>query len=138
MRELVMSTFAAAWAVQAPGVPLALENEALPTSGTFAMLTINPTVSAQMTMGRAPFRRVKRQAWIQVKLWGPTDIGSASLAALGDVVHGILEMTSLPSPLPEDDPVTILAAQAGPSGASTDGRFYQALVRLPMWYSETR
>lgn len=139
MRELVMGTFAAAWSVQAPSVPLVLENEAFPSGFTsLCMLTVTPTVSTQMTMGRAPFRRIRRQGWIQAKLWAPPDVGSRDLAALGDIVQDILEFRSLPSPLPEDDPITILGAQAGASGASTDGKFYLALVRLPFWYTETR
>lgn len=138
MRELVMSVFATAWAVQAPGVPLALENEALPTSNTFALLTIQPTTSAQITMNRPGARRVKRSGWLQVKLWGPVNAGSAGLSALGDVAQGILELQSFPSPVPEDDPVTTYAAQAGAGGASTDGRFYMALVRVPFYWLETR
>lgn len=136
MRELIMSTFAAAWATQAPTVPLALENEALPTSAQFALLTIVPTVSQQITMNRPGARRVKRSGWIQVKLWSPVDTGSASLSALGDVAQGILELKSFPSPVPGDDPVTTLAAQAGAGGAATDGRFYMAVVRVQYWFTE--
>lgn len=134
-----MGTFAAAWATQAPDVPLVLENEAFPEGfDKLCLLTIIPTVSTQSTMGRAPFRRVRRQGWIQCKLWSPVNVGSAALSALGDVAQGILELKSLPSPLPEDDPITILAAQGGASGADTDGRWYQALVRMPFTYSETK
>lgn len=139
MRELVFGTFAAQWPTLSGGVPFALENESLPTTAdTFAQVTIVPTTSLQMTMGHLGIRRVRRNCWIQVKLWGPIDRGSAGLAALGDVVQTIFEMVELPSPVPGDDPVTTLAANAGASGASTDGRWYMGLVRVPMWYSETR
>lgn len=138
MRELISSTFAAAWSTAQPAVPLALENEAMPTSDTFAMLTIQPTTSELMTHGRAGTRKVRRNGWIQVKLWGPVDQGSAGLASLGDTAQGILELTSFPSPVAGDDPVTTYASQAGPSGASTDGRWYMALIRVPFWFRETK
>lgn len=136
MRELICSTFSAAWPAASGGVPFALENEAFPTSDTFVLLTIQPTVSQQTTMGPRGTRRIERKGWIQAKLWGPVNTGSAGLAALGDVVQSILELKSLPSPVPNDEPVTTFAANAGPGGASTDGRFYMGICRIPFCWVE--
>lgn len=136
MRELVMSTFDVAWRAAQPDVPLVLENEARPTSGQFVMLTIVPTSSQQMTQGRRGNRRVMRNVWLRVKLWGPVDEGSTGLAALGDAVQIILEMVSLPSPVAGDEPLTTLAAQSGPSG--TDGRWSMGLISISAWYAETK
>lgn len=138
MRELVMGTFKDAWLLAQPDVPLVLENEALPTTlDTFALLTIQPTVSQQTTMGPPGTRRVVRKAWIICKLWGPANTGSAGLAALGDAAQRILELKSFPSPVQGDDPVTTYAANAGPSGASTDGRWYMGLVRVAAdWWEQ--
>lgn len=136
MRELVCSTFAAAWPTASGGVPFALENEALPSADTFVQLTITPTTGAQATHGKRGNRKVTRRGWIQVKMWGPANVGSAGLAALGDVAQGILEMVSLPSPIAGDDPVTTLAANNGPAGE--DGRWYMGLLRVPFWYRETK
>ena len=136
MRELISATFAAAWAGAAAGVPLVLENEAMPSGDTFAQLTITPTTSTQATHGRVGRRKVRRRGWIQVKLWGPTNAGAAGLTALGDVAQGILEMVALPSPIAGADPVTTMAANAGPSGE--DGRWYMNVLRFPFWYTETK
>lgn len=138
MRELVSSTFVAAWTAAQPDIPLVLDNEAMPTAETFVSLTITPTTSQQITHGRAGRRKVRRNGWIQVKLWGPVDQGAAGLTVLSDVAQGILEMVSLPSPVPGDDPVTTLAANAGPGGADTDGRWWMQVLRVPMWYVETK
>lgn len=134
MRELVSSTFAAAWATAAPGVPLVLENEGIPSGDIQALLTIELTTSQQMTHGTRGARRTQRNGWIQVKLWSPANAGVAGAAALGDAVREILEMVSLPSPIAGDEPVTTQAANSGPSG--TDGRWYMTLVRIPFWFVE--
>lgn len=136
MRELVSATFAAGWPAAAPGVPLLLEDEAAPSGDSFAALTITSTTGTQMTHGRIGNRKVRRQGWIQVKLWGPADEGAAGIAGLSAAVLQLLEMVSLPSVVPGDDPVTTLAAQAGPSG--TDGRWFMGLVRIPLWYVQTK
>lgn len=136
MREVVSAAFVSGWTTAQPSIPLALENEALPSADSFVMLTIVTSNSQQATMGRTGTRRVKRQGYVQLKLWGPKDQGVAGITALADAAQGILEMKSLPSPLAEDDPVTFLASQNG--GNTTDGRWFMILTRLPFWYSETR
>lgn len=136
MREVVSAAFKTAWEAAQPSVPLVLENEALPSSDTFVLMTIAMTSAAQTTHGRVGTRRVRRDGWIQVKLWSPANAGAAGMAGLCDTVRGILEMVSLPSPVAGDDPVTTLAANMGPSGA--DGRWYMQLVRVPFWFRELK
>lgn len=138
MREAVSALFAASWPTASGGVPLALENEALPSADTFAQLTILPTTSQQMTHGRSGKRRVRRNGWIQVKLWGPVDRGAEGLADLGDAAQAILEMVAIPSPVAGDDPVTTQAAMAGSAQGAVDGRWYMAVTRIPFWYVETK
>lgn len=138
MRELVASTFLAAWTTAQPDIPVVLDNEAMPTADTFVSLTITPTTSRQATHGRIGNRKVRRDGWLQVKLFGPTNEGAAGLTALADVAQGILEMVSLPSPVPGDDPVTTLASNAGAGGADTDGRWFMQVLRIPYWFIETR
>ena len=141
MRELVSATFVAGWGAAQPLVPFALEDEALPSTDEFAVLTIVPTTGMQMTQGRAGTRRVMRRLWIQIKLWSPAGNGAARITELGDAAQNIFELQSLPSPIPGDDPLTIQAAtgikRAG-SADATDGRWTMLLVRLPAWYSETK
>lgn len=137
MREVLTQAFVTGWTAGAPDVPFCLENEALPTVDTFVLFSIVPTVSQQRTTGGPGTRRVERRGWVQVKLWGPVNAGSAGLATLGDVAQDILEMKSFPGPVLGDEPVTTYAAQAGPGGTSTDGRFYMALMRVPMvWWEQ--
>ena len=140
MRELVSATFKAAWETAQPGVPLILENEAAPSGDEQVLLTIQPTMSQQATQGRAGTRKTRRNGWIQVKLWSPANAGTATATARGDAVRRILEMVSLPSPIPGDDPVTTMAESAGPRGHSSgDGsRWYMSLIRIPYWYFETK
>ena len=140
MRELVSAAFAAAWPAASGGVPFALENEALPSSNTFVQLTITPTTSAQATHGKRGNRKVTRRGWIQVKMWGPANAGSAGLAGLGDIAQSILEMTSFPSPVPGDDPVTTLASDGARrlGGSDEDGRWYMGVVRVPFVFFERR
>lgn len=134
MRELVSSTFVAAWAAARPNIPLVLENEGHPSADSFAMLTITPTTSSQMTLGAAGTRRTARRGWIAVKLWGPAHAGSAGLTKLADTVRGIIEMVSIPGA--GDDPVNTEASDDQPIG--TDGRWYMRLVRVPMTWTETK
>lgn len=136
MRELVSATMVTAWTAQVPGIPLVLENEARPSADSFALLTITPTTSAQMTLGRAGIRRTRRDGWIVVKLWGPANAGSAGLAALADTVRGILEMVALPSPVVGEEPVVTFAAHTQPIGE--DGRWYMSMVRVPCWWTQTK
>lgn len=144
MRELVSATFSAGWPVVAPGVPFGLENEGatLPPTDSefFALLTITPTTSEQMTHGRPGNRKVRRNVWIQVKIWGPADTGTRTVAALGDAAQGLLEMVALPSPIAGDDPVTTQASLGSRRGAADgiDGRWLITLTRIPGWYMETK
>lgn len=142
MRELVSAAFIAGWPTASGSVPFALENEgaAIPPSGSdfFAYLTVTPTSSQQRTTGKVGNRKVRRDAWIQVKLWGPADRGAAGIAGLCDAARKVLEMVSLPSPIAGDDPVTTQAAMAGPGQGTIDGRWYLGLVRIPAWFRETK
>lgn len=136
MREVVSSAMVTAWATAAPGIPLALENEARPSVDSFALLTITPTTSAQMTLGRAGIRRTRRDGWIVVKLWGPANAGSAGLAALADKVRVILEMVALPSPVAGEEPIVTFAGHTQPIGE--DGRWSMSMVRVPCYWTETK
>jgi hypothetical protein len=142
MRELVSATFATGWPAIAPTVPFSLESEGAaippPDSEFFAYLSIQPTSSVQLTTGKRGVRKVRRNLWIQVKLWGPADQGSAAIAELSDKVADLLEMVSLTSPTAGDDPVVTQAAQSGPSGADTDGRWFMSVTRIPGWYMEVK
>jgi len=140
MRELVSSTFATGWRTAQPGVDFALENEGrrLPPVGSdsFALATIILTTSGQMTQGALGNRRVRRDGWIQVKLWTPADTGAAGAAGMADSVRGLLEMVEMPSPNAGDEPVVTAAGSTQPVG--TDGRWYLTLVRIPMYFVETK
>lgn len=141
MRELVSATFATGWASARPDVSFALENEgaSLPSDGDafFAYLTIVPTTSSQMTMGRGGTRRVRRDGWVQVKLWGPPGTGSKGLSGLVGTVCDVLEMVSIPPAVPgSDEPVTTYAAST--LEIDDDGRWFTMLVRIPFWYAETK
>lgn len=146
--ELIEAAFNAGWPTAAPGVAYSLNNEAAATGDAFALLTTLVTSSAQRTHGRIGNRKVKRDGWIQVKLWSPAGIGmrrtpseiSAGVpmrgAELADAVRALLEMIALPSPIAGDDPVTTMAAMAGPVGE--DGRWFLQLIRVPFWFTELK
>ena len=136
MRELVSTTFANGWLAAEPLVPLALENETLPSSDSFALLTIQLTTSLQMTQGAPSTRRVQRNGWISVKLWGPANAGAMGVALLADRARTLLEMVDMPSPVTGDEPVTTLAGVTRPAG--TDSRWYMCVVQVPFWYSQTK
>jgi hypothetical protein len=136
MRELVAGTFLAGWTAALPDVPLWLEGEVRPTSDRFARLSVVPSASAQLTVGRAGTRRIRRHGWAVVKLWGPSNAGVAGVAAMVDVVKTILEVVSLDSPNASDERLTTQAANTEPGGE--DPRWLMMLVRIPFWYSETK
>ncbi|HET9893236.1 MAG TPA: hypothetical protein VFQ42_22350 [Mycobacterium sp.] len=136
MREVVSAAFVTGWRAQRPDVPVWLENEAQPTADAYVSLTITPTTSRQMTLGRAGTRRVQRQVYLQVKIWSAKDAGSVPLAALGDVAQGILEMKSFGGSA-SDEPVITQLAQAV-LGKATEHRWSIAIMRIPAWYSETK
>lgn len=138
MRELVSATFATQWPIVAPGVPFALEDEPATIPDEFALLSVVPTTGQQMTMGRAGTRRVRRNVWIQVKLWATAGQGVARISALGDAAQRIFELQSFAGP-GLGDPLTVQAAtgiKRSGSADSTDGRWTMLLVRMPAWYSE--
>lgn len=137
MRELISSTFAAAWATAQPTVPLILENEAIPTGDTQALLTIVPTTSRQVTQGRTGARRVQRQGWIQVKLWTLANAGTATMAGLADAVGDVIEMIEIPDPT-GGEPIVTQAAAPGPSGNSSDGRWFMGTVRVPFRWGDQK
>lgn len=140
MRELVTTTFHDAWRAARPDVDLALENEGrdlLPVGeGSSVLLTIDLTSSQQTTQGARGNRRVRRNGWIQVKFWVPANVGSKPAAELADVARGILEMVSMPSPVPGNEP--LVTQGAAPSRGGEDGRWYMTLLRIPFWYVETK
>jgi hypothetical protein len=74
-RELIAATFAAAWPVATDGVPFSLDNEAEPTSDTFASCTVTMTTSTTTTQGARGTRRERTNGWIQVKIWTPAGVG---------------------------------------------------------------
>jgi|SRR5882672_4818874 len=137
MRQLVMGTFAAGWRAARPDVPLWLENEAQPTADLFVRLIITPTTSQQTTMGQVGNRRVRRNLWLQVKMWAAQDVGSVQLADLGDAAQKLLEQKSFPSPVVPDEPVTTYTAQSQGS-PSVQGRWMMSLMRIPAWYAEMK
>lgn len=140
MRELVSATFATQWPVLHPEVPFALEDEAATIGDEFAMLTIIPTTARQATQGRPGTRRVRRDVWIQVKLWSPAGVGAKRITELGNDVQKIFELQSLVGPIAGDDPLTIQAStgfKRGGQAGTTDGRWTMALLRFPAWYSDT-
>jgi len=94
------------------------------------------TTSGQMTQGAPGNRRVRRDGWIQVKLWAPADTGASSAAGMADSIRRMLEMVELASPVSGDEPVTTAAGATQPVGV--DGRWYVTLVRIPFYYVETK
>lgn len=130
--ELISATFASRWPLVAPGVPFALENEALPHADSFVLLVVATTTSRTTTQGAKHQRRVQRDGWIEVKTWSPANEGRRGAAVLVDAVRQALELVDLPSPVLDDESVTTFASVTQPLG--TDGRWYMQLVRIPFWY----
>jgi hypothetical protein len=128
--ELVFATFAAAWPAASGSLPLALENEALPTAPSFGMVTIKHTVSQPRTSGGlVGTRRVERRGWIFVKLWGPVAVGRKGISTLADAVRGILEIQQLGG---SGDQLTIDAGLTQEAG--TDDAYCMLVVQFPFRY----
>jgi hypothetical protein len=145
--EAIKAMFVAAWDAQLPGIPLALENEIMPTADTFGMLTIQHTGGAQRTTGGRGIRRVERTGYLNVKLWTPAGVGTSRspdeivagvaprLTELSAIVRGILEMVDIDAPSGGE---SITTQAAIPPVTSTDGRWAMGLVRVPFTYAETK
>jgi hypothetical protein len=128
--ELIDAAFVAAWPTATGNLPLALENEALPTSSSFGLLTIKHTVSQPRTSGGlVGTRRIERRGWIFVKLWTPSNQGRKGFSTLADIVRGILEIKQLGS---SGDQLTIDAGLTQEVGDSTG--YYIGVVQFPMRY----
>jgi hypothetical protein len=135
--ELIAATFADGWTAGRPEVPFAIENEpaAMPSSGSFALLTIVPTTSDQATSGEVGTRLVARNGWIQVKLWTPAGGGIAGAHTLVQVVREIFEMQNLVGP---DGGESIDTRVTSTMPLGTDGRWFMLLARTPFTFFETK
>ena len=131
--ELIDAQMVAQWPTVSGGLPLALENEALPTADSFAMLTIKHTVADPYTAGPAGSRRVERRGWIFVKLWGPADAGRKGISTLADGVRSIFEGQQLSTG--SGEPVTISTGLTQEVGV--DGRYYMVVVSFALRYYGT-
>lgn len=133
--ELISQQMVSLWPAASGGLPLGLENEAMPDAPSFAYLTVQHTVSQQITMGG--IARFVRQGWIYVKLWAPSDIGGRkALSTLADAVRGIFERVQLSAP--PSEPVTIYAGLTSEVQAPSNSRWQMAVVRFPFRYYESR
>lgn len=131
--RLISNTFRDAWPAASGNLPLALDNEAMPSADSYATLSVKHTTSQQMTMGPVGSRRFRRDGHIYVKLWGPVDAGRAGLSALVGAVRIILEAVSL---VVGSDALTTQAAYTRELGA--DGKWWMCVVQIPFWYVEQR
>lgn len=139
MRETLTLAFLAQWPTLQPLVPFSTENEAgftLPDSGSFAYFTIQMSTAKATTQGAVGSRRYQRNAWIQVKLWVPAGDRTAGAAALADSVRAIFEGNSFASPVPGQEAIQVFAASDAPG--DNDGRWLTRLIRLPLWFAETK
>ncbi len=132
--EAIKAAFVVGWSTAQPAVPLALENEALPSADSFVHLAVTLPGGQQMTQGGRGTRRVQRSGWVIVKLWTLAGQGSAAADALAGSVRAILEESDIPGPV-SGEPITMQVAVDGP--AATDARWFMTLVRVPFWFAET-
>ncbi len=131
--EAISELVATQWAAVSSGLPIALENEALPTVDSFAALTVRHATSQQITQG-ATNRRFVRTGFIFVKLWGPADAGRLGLSTLADGVRAFLESTSI-AVAGQAEPITTLGALTQEAGV--DGRWFMLVVQAPFRYYQT-
>ncbi len=136
--EALSAAFVAGWEAAEPAVPFALDNElvTLPTSGSFAAFNTLFTTSQQMTQGAPSTRRVRRQGWIQVKIWTPAGDRSQTAAGLAGTCRDIFELKTFDGPIFGEEPITVQSGWYAP--VSNDGRWYIVLSRFPFWFAETR
>jgi len=135
MREAIKEAFVPAWNAATSDVPLALDNETMPTVDVWAALTITTTTSDQVTAGEPGNRLVARRGWAVVKIGVLVNTGDALLNQLCQAVRDILEMKLIPSPIAGDEPIDTFAASTQSGGV--DGRWYFQLVRTPFRWFET-
>lgn len=126
-KKALLQTWILAWHTKvggtqaAPSVPYALDNRriAQPTPATFATVQITNLDSDQVTMGRAGFRRFERPGWIDVRLYGPRDQGSAATDALVEYVKEIYEATRIGA-IGEHRGITTYATSVGEDRGNTE------------------
>lgn len=133
------------WAAaqSSPGLSYAVENElgALPTippatSSRFALLTITPTTSDQLTSGEVGARFVGRNGWIQIKLWVPSGERTAGIGALESSARTAMEMQNIIGPVATDETIDTRAGYVQTVG--NDGRWYMQVLRIPYTFFETK
>lgn len=132
----IATAFVTGWSAAAPDVPFALRNEALPSSDTFALLTVTMTTGGQLTSGGVGERFVGRNGWIVVKLWTPTNQGTARMDALIELVKGVFEMKNIPGPVASDEAID--TGVTTPQDGGEDGRWFMMLARTPFVVYETK
>lgn len=81
----------------APTVPYTIDNRAFanPTSGPFAVVSIQNLDGDQATMGREGFRRFERRGWIDVKLYDEPNRGRGRTDELAKFVIQIFEAKTI-------------------------------------------
>lgn len=135
MREAVKQAFVQPWADATNDVPLACDNEAMPSADVWAALTITTTTSQQATVGEPGSRLLDQRGWIVVKIAVPVNTGTTLLDSLCEIAKGLTRTRLIPSPVPGDEPIDTFASSTQPGGISN--RWFQQLVRTPFRWFET-
>jgi hypothetical protein len=144
-RKAILQTWIAAWHTKvggsqsAPTVPYAIDNRRMTqTSGPFAVVEITGLPSDQVTMGAVGLRRFERPGFIEVRLYGPRDQGTAALDTLAEHVKDIFEATRIGA-IGEHHGITTYAANVTEDRSSTEyPDLWCVLVRVGFEFHERR
>lgn len=117
------------WPGLQPAVPYTFDNEVFESAASWARVSVNHTVSQQVTMGAAPNRKFHRQGNVMVQLFSAANAGRGTLADLAASVRTVFEGQSLSG-------LHLYAAST--NEVPTDGVWAMSVVVIPFRYSETR
>lgn len=139
--EALSARFAAQWPDAAPGVPFAIENEpgelpAIPPNeaDSFALFQLVPTTSSQMTMGGPGEREIRRNGWIQIKLWTPAGARTDGMGQLAQAVRSLFEFKSIAGVDASTETIDVL--DCTPQSTQNDGRWYSRVIVAPYQFFE--
>lgn len=133
--EAILQHWKTGWTAAQPSVPWVTDNEIGDAAASWVRITIQPTASAQATMGRAPQRRWARRGQIAVQVFTPINQGDALAADLADSVRAVLEGERI-STSGVDEPVCTYAGSSSPR--QSDGVWHMTMVTVPFRYDQHR
>lgn len=136
--EAIAEQFVGAWTASQPTVPIALDDEAFsPPSpaAPWVRLAIRHSTAQQATLGPPGQRRILNAGRIYVSVFGPINIGKATLYALAESARAALALRTIASITGE--PVTTYARAINEMPSSDGWSMLNVVVPFDWYETET-